>query len=62
MVGELLEVDLPNSPDEHFLKVLCGTGREFVLPVHPGARTALEANARTYRMKPSEYRKLEARA
>jgi hypothetical protein len=60
-IGELLEVDLPDSPGERFLRVKCGTGREFVLPVSRESRTALEANARTYRVDPSEYKNLEVR-
>jgi hypothetical protein len=60
-IGTLMEVDLPDSPGEKFLRVRCGTGRDFVLPVDPKSKTALEANARTYRLKPGEYKKLEAR-
>jgi len=60
-IGTLYEVDLPDSPGEKFLDVRCGTGRDFTLPVDPKSKTALEANARTYRLKPSEYKKLEAR-
>ena len=49
MVGELLEVDLPDSPRQQFLRVLCGTGRTFVLPcVHNRMKTALEANAASW--------------
>ena len=59
-IGTLLEVDLPDSPGERFLKVKCGTGRDFVLPVPPDTKTALGGNAWTYGLKPSEY-KLEAR-
>ncbi len=32
-IGTLLEVDLPESGVERFIKVECGTGRSFVLPV-----------------------------
>jgi hypothetical protein len=48
MVGELIEVTLPDSGREKFLRVLCGTGREFALPVPPEMTTALQANAWTY--------------
>lgn len=48
MIGELLEVDLPDSKGEKFLRVRCGTGRTFCLPVPPEMKTALEANAWTY--------------
>lgn len=49
-MGELLEVShesLGDSP-ERFLRVKCGTGRNFVLPVPPEMKTAVEANAWTY--------------
>jgi len=59
-IGELLEVDLPDSPASRFLKVKCGTGRTFVLPVPREVQTALEANAWTYDLKPQQL-KLEAR-
>ncbi len=54
-IGELLKVDLPDSPGSQFLRVLCGTGRTFVLPVPPEMKTALEANAWTWDLKPEEY-------
>jgi hypothetical protein len=60
-IGELLEVDLPDAPKSRFLRVRCGTGRTFVLGAHPAAKTALEANARSYRLKPQELKKLEVR-
>lgn len=47
-VGELMEVDLPDAGKNRFLKVRCGTGRTFVIPVPPTVNTALEANAWTY--------------
>lgn len=59
-IGTLLRCDLPDSPGEQFLRVKCGTQREFVLPVPPDVRTAQEANAWTYGLKGDEY-KLEAR-
>jgi hypothetical protein len=43
-----------------FLKVRCGTGREFVLSVPREMRTAREANAWTYALRPDEL-ELEAR-
>ena len=42
-IGTLLEVDLPDAGKEKFLRVKCGTGRLFALPVPPETRTALEA-------------------
>ena len=59
-IGQLLEVDLPDSPAERFIKVQCGTKREFVLPVPPQMKTALEANAWTYGLDEKTY-KVEVR-
>jgi hypothetical protein len=47
-IGELLEVDIPDIGKEKFIRVLCGTGREFAIPVPPEMKTALQANAWTY--------------
>jgi len=48
-IGELLEVDLPDIGKERFLRVLCGTGREFAIPVSLYEyNTARECNAATY--------------
>ena len=55
-IGTLLEADIPDSGKERFLKVMCGTKREFVLPVPREMKTALEANAWTWNLKPNEYR------
>ena len=43
MVGELLEVTIPDIGEERFLQVMCGTNRLFALPVPPEMRTAEEA-------------------
>ena len=59
-IGELLEVHLPRAGRTRFLKVVCGTGREFVLAVPRQMRTAREANAWTYELTADEYQ-LEAR-
>jgi hypothetical protein len=48
LVGTLLEVDLPDAGKERFLRVRCGTGREFALPMPPTVRTALEGNLWSY--------------
>lgn len=45
MVGELLQVNLPDVGEERFLRVMCGTGREFALPVPPDMDTAENAQA-----------------
>lgn len=44
-IGTLVEVDIPEIGKERFLKVLCGTKREFAMPVPPNMKTALEAQA-----------------
>ena len=49
-IGTLVEVDLPDIGKEKFLRVLCGTKREFALPVPPNMKTALQANAWTFGM------------
>jgi hypothetical protein len=61
MIGTLLEVDIPDIGKEKFLKVLCGTGREFAIPVPPNMKTALEANAWTYGLDGDVLRQLEVR-
>jgi len=61
MIGVLLEVDIPDIGREKFLKVLCGTGREFAIPVPPDMKTALEANAWTYGLDGDILRQLEIR-
>lgn len=47
-VGTLVEVEIPEIGKEKFLRVMCGTKREFALPVPPEMKTALEANAWTF--------------
>jgi hypothetical protein len=60
-IGVLMEVDLPDAPNSRFLKVLCGTGRTFAIPVPNTCDTALAANAATYDIEPLDLRALEAR-
>jgi hypothetical protein len=54
-IGTLLEVDVPDIGTQRLLKVVCGTGRVFAIPVPPEMETALEANAWTYDMPADEY-------
>jgi hypothetical protein len=55
-IGELVEVLIPDSGKEKFLRVRCGTGRGFAIPVPPEMKTALQANAWTYGFdNPSDY-------
>ena len=61
MIGTLLEVNIPDIGKEKFIKVVCGTGREFAIPVPPNMKTALEANAWTYDIDPDILKQLEVR-
>ena len=54
-IGTLLEADIPDSGKERFLRVRCGTGRDFCLPVARECKTALQANAWTYGLDPAEF-------
>jgi len=56
-----LEVDIPDIGKERFLKVQCGTGRHFILPVPPDTKTALDGNSWTFDIKPEELLNLEVR-
>ena len=47
-IGELIRVRIPDIGDEQFLRVTCGTGRRFAMPVPPDMKTALQANSWTY--------------
>lgn len=53
--GELLSVDLPDASDSKFIKVTCGTGRTFALPVPQDMRTAHQAVAWTYNIDITNY-------
>lgn len=44
-IGTLYEGQIPGASECGFLKVLCGTGRQFVIPVAPGLLSAIEAQA-----------------
>lgn len=61
-IGELYEMELPDSGKEKFLMVQCGTGRKFALPVPPDMKTAFQANAWTYHYdNPEDFIKPEVR-
>ncbi|MDA8708264.1 hypothetical protein N9M10_02720 [Hellea sp.] len=47
-IGELVSVKPNGNDEEKFLRVRCGTGREFVIPVPPEMQTARQANAWTW--------------
>jgi hypothetical protein len=60
-IGQLVEVTMPNVGRQRFLRVRCGTGRDFAIPVALSETTALEANARSYGISPDFLRKKEHR-
>ena len=61
-IGTLLEVDLPGSGKERFLRVLCGTGREFALPVSKDCGdTAMDAQAWTWGLSARDFKAPEVR-
>ena len=47
-IGTLLEVRIPGVGRARFIRVQCGTGRTFAIPVPVSTRTAKEGNAWTY--------------
>lgn len=55
-IGTLVSVDIPDIGRENYLRVQCGTGRGFAIPVPPECKTALEANAWTYGLETWEYK------
>jgi hypothetical protein len=62
-IGTLLRAEMPmpggfgrsSTQTQQFLRVRCGTGRQFSLLVPPDVRTAREANAWTYGLEPDAY-------
>jgi hypothetical protein len=60
-IGTLVEVNIPDVGKERFLRVKCGTGREFALPVPPTMQTALEAQSWTWGLDPVSFTKPEVR-
>ena len=60
-IGTLVEVNIPDIGKERFLKVQCGTGRTFALPVPPEMQTAIQAQAWTFNLDLEEFTKPEVR-
>ena len=60
-IGALVQVTIPDIGKEQFLRVRCGTGRDFALPVPPNMKTARQANAWTYGFDNPEDYQLEVR-
>lgn len=54
-VGTLVEADIPEIGRERFLRVRCGTGREFALCVPPDTRSALEAQSWGWGKDPDDF-------
>ena len=54
-IGTLVEVNLPDLGKEKFLRVLCGTKREFAIPVPPEMKTALEAQSWTWGLEEKDF-------
>ncbi|MCX7898508.1 MAG: hypothetical protein N2444_00195 [Methylocystis sp.] len=61
-IGSLYEGQIPGAATCGFLKVECGTGRTFVIPVPAGLKSAIEAQAWIERKRPKEWVKPEVRA
>lgn len=60
-IGTLLEATIPNIGVERFLKVECGTGRIFALPVPPDIKTALQGQCWINQCSEDEILNLEVR-
>ena len=61
-IGTLVEVDLPDlRRPARFLRVTCGTGREFAIGVPAEIDTALAAQAWTQNLPPTEFNRPEIR-
>jgi hypothetical protein len=62
-IGELVEVNLPDlSAPAKFLRVRCGTGREFAIGIPPGINKALDAQAWMVGLEPSDFTRPECRS
>lgn len=62
-IGDLVEVTLPDLTQKaKFLRVQCGTGREFAIGIPPHITKALDAQAWIIGLEPSEFTKPEIRA
>ena len=61
-IGELVEVQLPDLPTpSKFLRVRCGTGREFAIGVPPQIATALDAQAWMVGLEPDQFERPDIR-
>jgi hypothetical protein len=55
-IGQLVEVELPDAGKARFIRVRCGTGRQFAICVPNEIRTAAEGGAWTYGIDTKNYR------
>lgn len=60
-IGSLVEVNIPDIGRERFLRVRCGTGRMFAIPVPPDMKTALEAQSWTWDLNAKDFEIPEVR-
>lgn len=61
-IGELVEVSLPDlATPAKFLRVRCGTGREFAIGIPPNINKALDAQAWMIGLKPKDFNRPEIR-
>jgi len=60
-IGQLVGVTLPDSGKERFLRVRCGTGRLFALPVPRDMKTAIAAQAWTWGLTTNQFKRPETR-
>ena len=60
-IGTLVEADIPEIGKERFLKVKCGTGRTFAIPMPPEIKTALAGQAWSYGCELENFFKPEVR-
>ena len=61
-IGELVEVKLPDLPNRvKFLRVRCGTGREFAIGIPPHITKALDAQAWMVGLDPKDFNRPEIR-
>jgi hypothetical protein len=61
MIGTLVEATLPENGPQRFLRVMCGTGREFALCVPNTVNTAIEAQSLIQRIPPEMVERIEVR-
>jgi hypothetical protein len=62
-IGELVEVDLPDLPNKaKFLRVRCGTGREFAIGIPPNINKAIDAQAWIVGLDTKDFKVPEIRA